>query len=79
MITKLLFSKLLYRYCFQANPLKSDTLIVVPVSFCRWPSDTNQSLIDVYLQAIDLNRAKRYVLLARQNIMRLETCLIMLI
>ena len=64
--------------CFQTNPLityKSETLIVVPVSFRRHHS----SIDNVYLQVIDLNPAERCVLLSRQDIRRLETCLIIVI
>ena len=32
-------------YCFQTNILKSEKHIVVPVAFCRRPSETNHSLI----------------------------------
>ena len=39
----------------------------------------HSSINNIYLQVIDLNPAKRYVLLARLNIRRLETCLIMVI
>ena len=66
-------------YCFQTNPLKSETFIIVPVSFRRRPSDTTHLLIMFTWQVIDLNPTERCVLLAKQDTKRLETCLIMLI